>query len=65
MIIDAAEVKKILDKNSLLREAFYAELNSHQCTLNVLEQTVERFKAGTDISVLIEDIKQYLIDVNK
>ena len=42
-----------------------AEKDSHECSLNVLRCTVERFNKGIDPNILIEDIKQYLLERDK
>ena len=40
-----------------------SEKDSHECTLNVLHDTMKRLKEGDNTNALIKDIEQYLDDV--
>ena len=44
-------------------ESLQAEQTAHQCTLNVLHDTVKRLKEGDNTNILVADIEQYIDDI--
>ena len=44
-------------------ESLQAEQTAHQCTLNVLHDTMKRLKEGDNTNTLVADIEQYIDDI--
>ena len=56
-------VKFKLKQTFTATESLQAEQTAHQCTLNVLHDTVKRLKEGGNTNTLVADIEQYIDDM--
>ena len=56
-------VKFKLKQRFTATESLQAEQTAHQCTLNVLHDTMKRLKEGDNTNTLVADIEQYIDDI--